>query len=156
MTTMDRSETQASPRKKGITRNTIILVALLMVASFLGGFLPTYAKVLSLEKELQTTRQQNISLQLRDLSSLLYLQAIQKDFGLAAETSTRFFDRVREVAGQTADTRDRALLEEMLLHRDRITSELALGSPEAVSALQALVVSTRAATARSTGALPAK
>jgi hypothetical protein len=152
----ERSEAQATPRKRGITRNTIILVAILLVVSFLAGFLPTYAKVLGLEKELRAAQQENSSLQLRDISSLLYLQAIQKDFGLAADTSTRFFDRVQAVAGRTSDPGDKALLEEILVHRDKITSELARGSPEAMSELHTLVVSTRAATARSTGALPAR
>jgi hypothetical protein len=146
----------ATSANKGISRNTIILVAILLVASFLAGFLPTYAKLLGLQKELRAAQQENESLELRDTASLLYLQAIQKDFGLAADTSTRFFNRVQEVAGQTSDTGDRALLEELLVHRDRITSELARGTPEASSELHALVVSTRAATARSTGALPAR
>lgn len=146
----------ATSAKKGISRNTIILVAILLIVCFLAGFLPAYVKVLGLEKELRAAQQENNALQLRDISSLLFLQAVQKDFGLAADTSTRFFDRVQEAAGRTSDTGDKALLEEILVHRDRITSELARGSPEALSELQALVVNTRAATARSTDALSAR
>ncbi len=146
----------ATSAKKGIARNTIILVAILLIVCFLAGFLPAYVKVLGLEKELRAAQQENNALQLRDISSLLYLQAIQKDFGLAADTSTRFFDRVQAVAGRTSDTGDKALLEAILVQRDRITSELARGSPEAMSELHTLVVSTRAATARSTDALSAR
>lgn len=146
----------ATSAKKGIARNTIILVAILLIVCFLAGFLPAYVKVLGLEKELRAAQQENNALQLRDISSLLYLQAIQKDFGLAADTSTRFFDRVQAVAGRTSDTGDKALLEAILVQRDRITSELARGSPEAMSELHTLVVDTRAATARSTDALSAR
>jgi hypothetical protein len=146
----------ATSTMKGVPRNTIILVAILLVVCFLAGFLPVYSKVLSLQKELQAAQQENNALQLRDISSLLYLQAIQKDFGLAADTSTRFFDRVREVAGETGDPSDRARLEELLTRRDSITSEIARGTPEASSELHALVVSTRAATARATGTLPSR
>jgi hypothetical protein len=156
MKTSESGVQPATATKKGVSRNTIILVAILLIVCFLAGLLPVYAKVLSLQKELQAAQQENNSLQLRDIASLLYLQAIEKDFGLAAETSTRFFDRVREVAAETEDPSDRARLEELLTRRDRITSELARGAPEALSNLHALVVSTRAATARATGALPAR
>ena len=50
----------------------------------------------------------------RDLASLAYLQAIQKDYGLAAGTNTRLFDGIREVANQTLDFADRKSLEDLL------------------------------------------
>lgn len=146
----------AASTKKGVSRNSIILVAILLITCFLAGFLPSYAKALDLEKDLHVAQQENNSLQLRDIASLLYLQAIQKDFGLAAETSTRFFDQVRDVAAETSDPIDRARLEELLTNRDRITSELARGTPEALSNLHALVVNTRAATALATGTPPTR
>jgi hypothetical protein len=37
------------------------------------------------------------------LIGLAYLQANQKNYGLAAETAGRFFDRVRKLANQTQD-----------------------------------------------------
>ena len=87
--------------------------------------------------------------QLRDLAGLAYLQASQKDYGLASATSTSFFNRTREVANQTPDSSGRKPLEDLLSLRDQITGELAKGDPGVVSDLQTLLVKTRQATAAS-------
>ena len=90
--------------------------------------------------------------QLRDLACLTYLQASQKDFGLAAGTSTRLFDHAREVAKQTIDSADRKSVEDLLGLRDPITAKLATGDSEVLNELQVLLVKTRAATVVSSGA----
>ena len=58
---------------------------------------------------------------MRDLIGLLYVQANQKNYGLAAETGTRFFNRVREVANQAQDATRRKALEDLLAPRDKVT-----------------------------------
>jgi hypothetical protein len=83
---------------------------------------------------------------------LAYFQANQKDYGLAAGTSTRFFDRTREVVNQTPEPGVKKPLEDLLSLRDTITAGLAKGDPAVLSDLQALFVKTRQATANSTGA----
>jgi hypothetical protein len=80
------------------------------------------------------------------LIGLAYLQANQKNYGLAAETTARFFNRVREVAHQTPDGSRRKSLEDLLAPRDRITAQLAKGDPAVIADLQALFIQTRAAT----------
>ncbi len=107
-----------------------------------------------LEKELGEARQENSLAQLRDLAGLAYLQASQKDYGLAGGTSTRFFDRAREVANQTPDSSGRKPLEDLLNLRDQITGELARGDPGVVNDLQTLLIKTRQATAASTSTQP--
>jgi type II secretory pathway component PulM len=62
-------------------KNSIIGVAVLLVVVFLAGFLPTYAKANRLEKELREARREQSLAQLRDLASLAYFQASQKDYG---------------------------------------------------------------------------
>jgi hypothetical protein len=42
----------------------------------------------------EARREQTLA-ELRDLSSLAYFQANQKDYGLAGGTATRFFDRTQ-------------------------------------------------------------
>lgn len=133
-------------------RNRIIVVAILLVVVFLAGFLPSYAKAKRLENELREARRENSLAQLRDLACLAYFQANQKDYGLAAGTTTRFFDRTREAANQTPDASARKPLEDLLSLRDPITAELAKGDPGVLSDLQALFVKTRQATAISSGA----
>lgn len=133
-------------------KTKIIVVAVLLVVVFLAGFLPSYAKANRLENELREARRGHSLAQLRDLACLAYFQASQKDYGLAAGTSTRFFDRTREVANEGPDPSVRKPLEELLSLRDPITAELAKGDPGVVSGLQALFVKTREATAIPTGA----
>lgn len=133
-------------------KNTVIVVGVLLVVAFLAGFLPSYAKGKRLENELRAARHENDLAQLRDLAGLVYLQASQKDYGLAAGTSMRFFGRTQEVANQTPDASGRKPLEDILTLRDKITTELAKGDPGVLSDLQALFVKTRQATAIPSGA----
>ena len=128
-------------------RKRIIGVAVLLVAVFLAGFLPSYAKANRLDKELREARRDLSLAGLRDLACLTYFQASQKDYGLAAGASTRFFDSAREVANQSPYSSARKPLEDLLSLRDPITAELAKGDPGVLSDLQALYVKTRQATA---------
>jgi hypothetical protein len=133
-------------------RNRIILAAVLLIFVFGAGFLPQYAKAKRLKNELRQARQENSLAQLRDLAALAYLQASQKNYGLAAGTSTRFFNRTREVANQTPDSSGRKPLEDLMGLRDKITAGLAKGDPGALNDVQILFVKTRQATAISAGA----
>lgn len=132
--------------------NKIIVGVVLLMVAFSAGFIPQYAKGKRLERELSEARHANSLAQLRDLASLAYLQASQKDYGLASATSTSFFDRAREVANQTLDSSGRQPLEEILNLRDQITGGLARGDPGVVNDLQTLLVKTRQATAPSANA----
>ena len=127
--------------------NKILVGVVLLIVAFSAGFIPQYTRGKRLERELSEVRHENRLAQLRDLAGLAYLQASQKDYGLASATSTRFFDRAREVANQTPDSSGRKPLENLLSLRDQITAELAKGDPGVVSDLQTLLVKTRQATA---------
>ena len=121
-------------------KNKVIVAAVAVVAVFLIGFLPQYIKANRLDNELGQMRQQVADAELRDLAALAFLQANQKNYGLAAETAGRFFNRAREVAG------GRKTIEELTAPRDKITAELAKGDAAAVGDLQDLVLKTRQAT----------
>jgi hypothetical protein len=133
-------------------KNRIIVGAVLLIVVFLAGFLPSYVKANRLENELRQARREHRMAQLRDFACLAYIQASQKDYGLAAGTTTRFFDHTREAANQAPDASFRKPLEDLLILRDPITAELAKGDPGVLSDLQALVVKTRQATAIRSGA----
>ncbi len=133
-------------------KNRTIVVAVLLVVVFLAGLVPSYVKANRLKNELREARREHTLAQLRDLASLAYFQASQKDYGLAAGTSTRFFDRTRQVADQALDANARKPLEDLLSLRDPITAELAKGDPGVLSDLQALFLKTRQATAIPSGA----
>lgn len=124
-------------------RNRIIVVAALILAAFLGGFVPQYSRAVRLQSELEQARQDRDLAQLRDLISLAYFQATQRNYGLAAGTSTDYFNRVRELSGQTADPVAKKQLEEISGLRDKVTSLLARGDAAVMSDLQNLFQKTR-------------
>jgi hypothetical protein len=126
--------------------NKVIVVAIALVVVFLLGFVPQYARASRLETELRQAREAYAGSDLRDLVGLAYLQANQKNYGLAAETSSQFFRRVRDVANQTPDTGRRKALEDLLAPRDRITAALAKGDAAVIGDLQELFLKTRVAT----------
>jgi hypothetical protein len=133
-------------------RNKIILIAALVSVGFLAGFLPWYVKGKRLESELRAARQENSLAQLRDLAGLVFLQASQNDYGQAAGTSTRLFNRTRDIADRTEDLGDKKRLADLLSLRDPITATLAKGDPGNLHDVQALFVATRQATENSSGA----
>ena len=127
-------------------KNKAIVAAIALIAVFLVGFVPEYVKVNRLENELRQSRQETAGAELRDLIGFAYVQASQKNYGLAAETSSRFFNRVREVANQTQDANRRKGLEDLLVLRDSVTAALAKGDAAVMGDLQQLFVKARQVT----------
>src|ERR1700676_2115752 len=125
--------------------NRIIVVIILLIIVFLAGFVPQYIKVKRLENDLSVARQENALAQLRNLEGLAFIQASQKNYGLAAGTTKQFFSRTREVANQAPDANGRKALEDLLASQDKITAELAKGDQEALGDLQVLFEKTRKA-----------
>jgi hypothetical protein len=119
-------------------KNRIIVVIILLVMAFLAGFVPQYLKVKRLEQDLSVATRENALAQLRDLAGLAFVQASQKNYGLAAGTSQQFFSRTREAASQTPDPSGRQAFEQLLASQDKITAELAKGDPEVLNDLQVL------------------
>jgi hypothetical protein len=142
----------AHPTTKRPVKNTIIVTGVLVIVAFLAGFLPSYAKGRRLENDLRQASQENRMAQLRDLAGLAYLQASQKNYGLAAGTGARFFERTREVANLTEPSSGRKALEDLLSDRDKITSELAKGDPGVLNKLETLFLKTRQSTGIGSGA----
>jgi hypothetical protein len=127
-------------------KNKTIVAAIALIAVFLVGFVPQYVKVNRLENELRQFRQAAAGAELRDLIGFAYFQASQKNYGLAAETSSHFFNRVREVANQTQDANRRKGLEDLLALRDSVTAALAKGDAAVMGDLQQLIVKARQVT----------
>lgn len=126
-------------------KNRIIVVIILLIIVFLAGFVPQYLKVKRLENELSVARRENSVAELRDLAGLAFVQASQKNYGLAAGTSQQFYSRTREAANQAPDASGRKALEDLLASQDKIAAELAKGDPEVLGDLQVLFQKTRQA-----------
>ena len=123
-------------------KNKAVISAIVLVVVFLAGFVPQYIKVSRLEAELQRARLENTSSELRDLAGLAYIQTSQRNYGIAAETAARFFNRVREGANQSPDANARKTYEDLLTSRDRIAAQLAKGDAGVMGDLQDLFVKT--------------
>ena len=134
------------PEEEEAVRHRLLIEAIALVAAFLVGFLPQHIKTRRLEGALQALQQANANAELRDLAGLSYVQASQKNYGLAAATSIQFFNRARELANQAADPPTRKALEDLMTPRDKITAELAKGDPAVIGDLQDVFARTRRAT----------
>jgi len=129
-------------------RNKIILWVLAFLAVFLIGFGPMYVRATRAEDQFETVSQEAQRLRVRDALALTYLQAAQKNFGLAAESSSRFFTQARELSDRTTDSEMKKSLGAILGARDKITAGLAKGESGVLEDLQNLYLKTREATAR--------
>ena len=129
--------------------NKAIISAIVLVVVFLAGFVPQFAKVNRLDAELRQALLGNTAAELRNLVGLAYVQANQKNYGIAAGTTARFFNRLREAANQTPDANAKKAYEDLLIPRDKITAELAKGEAGVMGDLQDLFVKTRKATGAS-------
>ena len=127
-------------------KNKILVIAVALIGVFLVGFIPSYVKANRLENELRQSRQDGAGAELRDLIALAYVQANQKNYGLSAETSGRFFNRAHEMASQAQDAGRRKALEDLLASRDKVTAQLAKGDPAVAGDLLELFNKTRQAT----------
>ena len=130
-----------------MNQKTIVIIAVVVLVAFLLGFVPQYWKSRDLENQLATNREK---LQMDELGLMIgyvYLQTNQKNYGLARQYSTKFFDRVRAVSSVTRDSNRKNLLESMLVKRDDVTGGLAKGDPGTVTAVQDLFQRTLEATA---------
>ena len=127
-------------------RRKFILCCLLLLTGFLIGFILQYSRLQRVQQELSaSTRQlgscqssQQLS-QLRDTTTMMYLEVVQKNYGKAGEYSREVFDQAQQIASSTEDPALRNLLRETLVTRDQITADLAKGDAAALSEIQPLL-----------------
>ena len=74
--------------------------------------------------------------QLRDTATIMYLEAVQKNYGKAGEYSKEFFDQAQRIVSGTADSALHKFLRDILATRDQITADLAKGDAAALSEIQ--------------------
>ena len=133
-----------------MNRKTLLIVGgSLVVVAFLLGFVPQYLRARDLasqlaaeQQQLNSEREKSQRDELGLLCGYVYLQASFKNYGLAGQYSTSFFDRVRAMNSQSPDSSRQAFLQSALAKRDSITQGLAKGDPSIVGAVQNLFQST--------------
>jgi len=126
-------------------RKFILWFALLIVG-FLAGFILQYARLQQTQQELSASTKQLGSCQageqlsqLRDTATVMFLEAVQKNYGKAGEYSKEFFDQAQRIQSSTGDPGLRNLLRDTLATRDQITADLAKGDAAALSEIQPLL-----------------
>jgi len=70
---------------------------------------------------------------LRSLAGTLYLQTSERNYGLAAQTSSQFFEQLRSFVEQVNDPKLKQMLMELSKSQDQITAGLATGDPAVLS-----------------------
>ena len=121
----------------------LILWFVLLIAGFLAGFTLQYARVQRVQQELSAAEKQLMPCQsneqwsqLRDTATMMYLEAVQKNYGKSGEYSREFFDQAQRIVSSTENPALRNLLHDILATRDQITADLAKGDPAALSEIQ--------------------
>jgi hypothetical protein len=127
-------------------RHKLVLWFVLLSAGFLVGFILQYARLQRLQKKLSAATRQLGSCQssaqlsqLRDKATMMYLEAVQKNYGLAGEYSKEFFDQAQRIVSSTEDFALRNLLRDTLATRDQITGDLAKGDPAALAEIRPML-----------------
>lgn len=128
-------------------RKSFIVWLVLLVAVFIAGYVPPHLRASGLQQTLDETTRENERLYLRDLVGLTYMQAAEKNYGLAARTASRYFDRVQQMQSKTQIEQQKKAFAELLQSRDSVMSGLKRGDPAVLNELRALYEKTRAATA---------
>ncbi len=135
-------------------RHKLVLWLLLLLAGFLVGFILQYSRLQRVQQELSASTKQLRSCQssqqlsqLRDTSTMMYLEVVQKNYGKAGEYSKQVFDQAQQIASSTEDSALRNLLRDTLATRDQVTADLAKGDAAALSETQ-LVLSKLEQTAK--------
>ncbi len=121
-------------------RNNLIVWPILLIAGFLAGFIPQHSKGNRLEQKVSASTAQIEACQfseqlsqLRDAATLMYLEAMQRNYGTSGDDANRFFDRAQRLANSTQDEALRTLLGGALSTRDQIIADLAKGDAAVVS-----------------------
>ena len=128
-------------------RSKLLLWLVLLIAGFLIGFIPQYARLQRLHQELSAATRQLGSCQsseqlsqLRDTATMMYLEVVQKNYGKAGEHAKEFFDQAQRIGGSTGDPELQPLLRDILASRDQITGDLAKGDAAALSEIEPVLL----------------
>ena len=126
------------------TKTKVIAGLLILLATFLIGFVPQYMDKVRLRNELRTSGERAVSLgldlrmaELRDLCGMMLLEVQGQNYGLAREFSTQYFEKVREVAEDVTEPRGQSL-RELLTSRDSLNAFLARTDVASSSEIQTL------------------
>jgi hypothetical protein len=100
-----------------------------VVIAFLAGYLPQHSQLRHDEAKIANFNSEMRLARLQILAGTLYLQTNERNYGLAATTSSQFFDQLRSSVELVGDPRLKQTLAELSKNEDQITAGLANGDP---------------------------
>ncbi len=117
-------------------RNLAIACGVLAAGAFLAGFVPQYLKSSELREELQARdvrvgvlqRQAQVATA-QGAASLLYLELMRKNYGIAAQHASEFFVQARTMMDDPAHAKLKPALEQILGQRDAVVANIAKPDP---------------------------
>jgi hypothetical protein len=124
-------------------RRKLILWFVSLIVGFIIGFILQYSRLQKLQQELSVSEKQLVICQfseqlsqLRDTATMMYLEAVEKNYGKSGEYSKEFFDQAQRIVGSAEEPALRNLLHDILATRDQITADLARGDSTVLSEIQ--------------------
>jgi len=134
-------------------RTSVLLWLIVLLGAFLIGFVPQYQQKRQARADLAAANEKLSSIhtelkmaELRDLSGRMLVQVLLRNYGLAQDLASQYFNKLREAADQAHDPRAKNKLQDLLAMRDAITAALAQGDPTTSSEIQTLFTKTYEAT----------
>jgi hypothetical protein len=118
-------------------RKALIWIGIL-AAVFLLGFLPQFSTARGLRHEVALCRTKFQFAALKNAIGLVYLEANQKNYGIAAQQASRFFETARQTLAATSASGQHSVIQEALSKRDVITAGLARGDPGVIAEIQSV------------------
>ena len=115
-------------RAKNIGVMILVWIGTVAIA-FLAGYVPEHSRLRHDEVQIANLNFKLKLAQLQTLAGTLYLQTSERNYGLAAQTSSQFFDQLRSFVEQVNDPRLKQMLKELSKSQDQITAGLANGDP---------------------------
>lgn len=100
-----------------------------VLIAFLAGFVPQWLIAGELRHEKARVEARVDGYETLAILGMAGYEANRNNFASAAESATRFFDRLQRVAGATSDVDARQKLKELETRRDEITANLAAADP---------------------------
>jgi len=113
---------------------------IVFVVGLLIGFVPQYWKARGAREELTSCHTRADLAKVQQSAALTYLAATQLNYGLASGYAQTFFANAQSVQATTPDAAIKDTLTQVLAARDKVTADLAKGSPEVVAELQPLIL----------------
>jgi hypothetical protein len=120
-----------------ILRKALIWIGIL-AGVFLLGFLPQFSTARGLRQEVALCHTKLQFAALKNGIGLVYLEANQKNYGIAAQQASGFFETARQTLARTTATGQQTVIQDALSKRDAITAGLARGDAAVIAVIQSV------------------